>query len=89
MAGVDIKDNALVLDQVPCIYYPICFKENKVQILIDSGSKVNVMTPVFILKLGLNICPINLGPQKINYSTFKMFEMALASFQIENKLGQT
>ena len=38
------------LDRVPCIYYPVQFWKIKgatIQALIDSGSKVNAMTPAY------------------------------------------
>ena len=44
------------------------------------------MIPKYVLKLGLKIYPINVKAQKIDNFTFKMFEMVLASFQIENTL---
>ena len=76
----------VILDQVSCICYPIRFKKNKVQALIDSGSEVNAMTLGYALKLGLKVCPTNVGAQKIDGFTLKTFEMVLASFQVEDKL---
>ena len=40
----------------------------------------------YILKLGLKVCPTNVKVQKINNSTFKKFEIVIASFQVKNKL---
>ena len=90
MAGASMEDKPLALDQVPCIYYPIWFKKSEVQVqaLIDSGSKVNAMTPGYTSKLGLKVCPTNGGAQKIDDSTLKTFEIVLASFQVENTLGR-
>lgn len=56
--------------------------------LINSGSKVNAMTPGYALKLGLKTRPTNVGAQKINASSLKTFRRVLANFQIEDKLGQ-
>ena len=84
-----MEDNLLMLDWIPCIYYLIWFKKNKVQALINFGSKVNVMTPAYLLKLGLKVRFINIKAQKINGFIVETFEMILASFQIEDKLSQT
>ena len=46
------------------------------------------MTLGYILKLGLKVCSINVKVQKIDGFTLKMFEIVLASFQIEDKLGK-
>lgn len=48
--------------------------------LIDSGSEINIMSPTYISKLGLKVCPTHVGAQKVNGSIFKMFGMVLASF---------
>ena len=40
----------VILDQVPCIHYPVQFRKDKgatIQALIDLGSKVNAMTPAY------------------------------------------
>ena len=57
--------------------------------LLDLGSEVNAMTPAFTSKLDLKICSTDVGAQKIDGSTFQTFEIILASFQVEDKLGQT
>ena len=78
----------VVLDWVPCICYPIWFKKSEVQVqaLLDSGSKVNAMTPGYALKLGLKVRPTNVGTQKIDGSILETFEIVLASFQVEDVL---
>ena len=85
-----MEDNPLALDWVPCICYPIWFKKNEAQVraLINFGSKVNAMTSEYASKLGLKVRPSNFGAQKIDGSTFKTFEIVLASFQIEDTLGR-
>ena len=67
----------------------IWFKKSKVQVqaLFDFGSEINAITLEYILKLGLKVCPTNIGAQKIDGSTLKTFEMVLASFQVENTFG--
>ena len=42
--------------------------------------------PAYALKLSLWVRRINVGAQKINGSTFEIFEMVLVSFQAEDKL---
>lgn len=80
------KKDDIILDRISYIYYPLCFrkdKKNKMQALINFGSKVNTMTPAYILKLGLTVCRINVGAQKINGFTLKTFKVVLASFQMK------
>ena len=83
------KEDDVALQRVPCIYYPIRFKKNEVQALINSGSQVNAMAPAYASRLGLRVYRTDIGAQKIDGSTLKTFEMVLASFQIEDKLGRT
>lgn len=47
------------------------------------------MTPAYVANLDLKIWPTNVEAQKIDSSTLKMFEMALASFWIEDKHGKS
>lgn len=83
------KENEVALNWVFCIYYPFCFQKDtiKVKALIDSGSKVNIITPTYAAKLGLKVCHTNVRAQKIDGSTLKIFKIGLASFQVEYKLG--
>ena len=46
------------------------------------------MTSAYALRLGLRVCRTNIGAQKIDGIILKIFEMVLASFQIEDKLGK-
>lgn len=39
-----------------------------------------------MLTLGFQVCQTNIKAQQIDSSTFKIFKMILASFQIENNL---
>lgn len=85
------KDNDIVLNKVLYIYYLLRFrkdKKNKVQLLNNSGNKVNMMTPVYALKLGPKVCHTDIKALKINSSTFKTFKILLTSFQAKNKLKQ-
>ena len=91
MAGASIENNLLALDWVPCICYSIRFKKSEVQVraLINFGTEVNAMTLGYSVKLGLKVRPTIVEAQKINGSTLETFGMVLASFQVEDKLGQT
>lgn len=82
------KKEDFVLDKILWIYYLFCFyknKKHKRQTLINSGRKINVMTPAYLLKLGLKIWHTNIEVQKIDTSIFKIFKMVQTSFQVENK----
>lgn len=54
--------------------------------MIDISSKVNAIMPAYIMRLDLNVQPTNIDAQKIDNSIIQTFAMALASFQINNKL---
>ena len=85
------KEDYMFLERVPYIYYRLRFQKDitSVKALIDSGSEVNVMTPVYTSKLGLNIHHTDVGAQKIDDSILETFGMVLASFQMKNKLKRT
>ena len=83
-----MEDISLV--RVSCIHYPVQFQKDgsQVQALLNSGSKVNAMNPAYASRLGLRVHRTDIGAQKIDSSTLKTFEMVLASFQVEDKLGR-
>lgn len=82
--------NSLIppLKYIIYIYHQLCFKKDqaKVHPLSDSGSEVNAMTLVYIIKLSLKVCCTDIRTQKIDSFILKMFKMVLASFQVKNKL---
>lgn len=84
------EDEAVSLERVQCIYYSLRFWKNTADIegLIDFSSKVNAMIPAFAFHLGLKVWHTNVGTQKIDGSTLKIFRMALARFWIEDKLSR-
>ncbi len=51
------------LEQVPCIRYPIIFKD-QTKALLDSRSKINTMSQVFAQQLDFKICKTNIEAQK-------------------------
>lgn len=58
------KIEEVALAKAPYIHYLFHFQKNnknKIQALIDFGSKINVLTPVYISKLGLRVCYTNVG----------------------------
>lgn len=87
----DNSDKKVMLEKIPCIYYLICFQEDQEQIkaLLNSGNKVNVISLVYIKKLGLKIWKTNVGVQKINGSIFKTFKIVIANIQIKDKVGRS
>ena len=87
MIKVNKKHN-VVLDEIFYICYPIRFKKKEVQALINFGNKVNAMMPAYAPNLGLKVRWTDIRAQKINGSIFKMFEIVLANFQVENKFGK-
>lgn len=67
------------------------FKKDQanVQALLDSGSKINTMTPTYAAKFDLKVRPTDVRAQKIDSSTFKTFEILLTNFQIDDKLSRS
>lgn len=82
------KEDKVILERIPCIYYLLHFRKNTVEVktLFDSSSKVNAITPVYASKLDLQVRCTNVRIWKIDGSILKIFRMILVSFQIENKL---
>ena len=56
--------------------------------MLDSGSKVNIISPVYFKKLGLKTWKTNVGAQKIDSSILKTFGMVIADFQVEDKVSK-
>ena len=83
------KEDDAALQRVLCIHYLIRFKKKKIQALIDSGSEVNTLTLAYASRIGFQVHRTEIGAQKLDSTTFKIFKMVLASFQVENKLRKT
>ena len=80
-------------EQVLCIYYLVQFRQknnedkNKdVKVLVDTGSEVNAIHPIYAMKLGLRVGKINIGAQKINRFYLDTFEIVIADFLVKHKL---
>ena len=80
------------LQHVPCINYLVQFhrgQAGEVRALIDFGSKVNVITPIFTPKLGLFIHSTGTGAQKILSSALKTYDIAITGISIQDKSDRT
>ena len=97
----DSEDAILVsakeLEQVTCIQYLILFPSGVTQdgsaldlllALLNLGSEINVMHPVFVKKLGLVVQTTNVGTQKINDTTFKTYGMVVATFSVTDQANR-
>ena len=79
------------LERVPCIHYPVQFKDTDkapVQALIDSRNEVNAVHPSFVKQLGLSIRPTNVRAQKIDGTILNTHGMVVAAFSVVNKANR-
>ena len=53
--------------------------------LIDSGSEVNAIHPLYAKKLDLDIQTTNMKAQKIDGTTLETFEIVIAGFSVHDK----
>ena len=91
MTGASKKAPKVILDQVPYMYYLVQFQKDKeatIWAVIDSGSKINTMTPVYANKLGLQTWKIDVRAQKIDESSLNIFGIVIAGFQVLDKQGR-
>ena len=79
-----------VVVRVLCIHYRVQFQgdQEQVRALLNSGSKVNAISPAYAKRLGFKTWKTNVGAQKIDGSALKTFGMVIANFQIEDKGGR-
>ena len=80
----DKKTKKEALEWVPCIWYPVTFKD-QTKVLLDSGSKVNAMNPAFASQLGPKIRKTNIRAKKINSTTLETYEMVVSTFSVSDK----
>lgn len=59
----------------------------KVRALLDSGSEINAMTPIFIAKLRLRPRRTNVGTQKIDGLALETYGMISTVFLLQNNPG--
>lgn len=72
----------MIIKKVPYIYFLLYFQKNiiEVKILLNFGNEINIITAVYISKLGLQIYFTNIRAHKIDGSTFETSRMILARF---------
>ena len=70
MSMTDNSGKEVALKKRPCIHYRVWFQESQEQIkaLLDSGSEVNAMSPVYVKRLVLKTRKTNIRAQKIDGS---------------------
>ena len=59
-----------------------------VSVLLDSGSEVNAIHPIFIRKLGLPIRTTDIGAQKIDGTMLDIFGMVVVAFSVTDKANR-
>ena len=72
------------LEQITCIWYPVCFKD-RTEVLLDSESKVNIISQAFASQPGLKIRKMNIRDSKIDGTTLKTYEIVISTFSLSNK----
>lgn len=90
MIEASIKDILPPLGKVLYIHFLFFFQKNlhKTRALIDLNSKINITPLAHSAKLDLKIRKTNIEAQKIDGSSLNIFEIVLADFQIEDKIGK-
>ena len=92
VTGASKEALEVVLDWVPCIYYPVQFRKDKeratIGALIDSSSEVNAITLAYAKQISLRTQKTDLRAQKIDGSLLATYGMVIAAFQVKNKLGR-
>ncbi len=75
------------LEQVPCIWYSVMFKD-QTETLLDSESEVNTISQAFAYQLGLNIWKTNVRAQKIDGTTLETYKIVVSTFSMSDKDGK-
>ncbi len=75
------------LEWVPCIRYPVTFKD-QTEALLDSRSEFNAMSQAFAQQLGLKIRKTNVGAQKIVGTTLETDGMVVSTLSMSDKDGR-
>ena len=76
------------LERVPCIHYPVQFKWDTAQALINLGSEVNAIHLTFAKQLGLPVRPTDIRAQKIDDTTLNTYGMVVAAFSVVDKANR-
>lgn len=79
--------NVHLLKHTLCIHHLFHFKKDqiKVQALLNSGNKFNVIAPAYATSLDLKIRSTNVKAWKIDGFTFLTFNIPSANFKVNNK----
>ena len=77
-----VIDNNKEIIKLFYIRYLVLFQKNQkqIKILLNSGSKVNIISFNYIKKLGFKIWKINIKTQKIDSSILKIFKKLIINF---------
>ncbi len=81
---MSITEKIEELERVPYIQYPVIFKD-QIEALLDSESKVNVMSQAFAQQLGLKVHKTNIWAQKIDDTTLETYRMVVSIFSVLDK----
>lgn len=54
------KDHDMQLAKIPYNHFLVCFNKNELGALINSENKVNVITPIYVSKIGIQVYYINI-----------------------------
>ena len=80
------------LDNFPYICYLFQFckdKDKDILALLNFGSEVNAMTPIYASHLDLTIRVTNFGTQKIDRSSLPTYSIVIAAFHVFDKLSRS
>ena len=75
------------LKRVPCIWYPVISKDQN-KALLDSGSEINTINPVFASQFDLKIWKTNVGAQKIDGTILDPYGIVVSIFSMLDKNGK-
>lgn len=75
----------MALKRMLCIWYLISFQEGKlIIVLIDSSSKVNLMTPTYVIKLGFTTQKTSVRALKIDGSSLGTYSIVTIGFLLQD-----
>ena len=83
VTGAKKAQKMRVLDKFICIFYPVQIQKDEsrgVLALLNSGSKVNAMTPAYAAQLCLKMQKTNIGAQKIDGFLLETYSMVIIVF---------
>lgn len=86
--SMPITNNDKEIIKIFYIYYLIWVHQNKIQILFNSGNKVNTMSFNYIKKIVLKIWKTNVKAKKIASFALKNMRLVIADFHVEDEVGR-